>query len=61
MSRGNLLESRTVLGVNIYAYDMLVGWFPGSSDSKESACSAGDWGSIPGSRRCPGERNGYPL
>ena len=31
------------------------------SDSKESACSAGDLGSIPGSGRSPGERNGYPL
>ena len=32
--------------------------FPGSSAGKESACSAGDLGSIPGSRRSPGERNG---
>ena len=35
--------------------------FPGGSDCKESACSAGDLGSIPGSGRCPGEGNGYPL
>ena len=38
--------------------------FPGgadSSDSKESACSAGDPGSIPGSGRSPGEGNGNPL
>ena len=35
--------------------------FPGGSDGKESACSAGDTGSIPGSGRSPGERNGYPL
>ena len=34
---------------------------PYSSDSKESACSAGDLGSIPGSGRCPGEGNGNPL
>ena len=34
---------------------------PGGSDSKESACNAGDSGSIPGSRRAPGEENGYPL
>ena len=34
---------------------------PGGSDSKESACNAGDLGSIPGSWRCPGEGNGYPL
>ena len=35
--------------------------FPGGSDGKESACSAGDWGSIPGSGRFPSEGNGYPL
>ena len=35
--------------------------FPGSSDAKESACNAGDLGSIPGSRRSPEEGNGYPL
>ena len=27
--------------------------FPGGSDCKESACNAGDLGSIPGSGRCP--------
>ena len=35
--------------------------FPGGSDSKESACSVRDLGSIPGSGRSPGEGNGYPL
>ena len=35
--------------------------FPGGSDSKESACNAGDLGSISGSGRFPGEGNGYPL
>ena len=30
----------------------------GDSDSKESACSAGDPGSIPGLRGSPGEGNG---
>ena len=35
--------------------------FPGASDGKESACKAGDSGSIPGLRRSPGEGNGYPL
>ena len=34
---------------------------PGGSDSKESSCSAGDLGSIPGPGRSPGEGNGYPL
>ena len=35
--------------------------FPHSSVGKESACNAGDLGSIPGSRRSPGEGNGNPL
>ena len=35
--------------------------FPGGSDSKESAHSAGDLGSILGSAICPGEDNGNPL
>ena len=35
--------------------------FPVGSGSKESACNAGDHGSIPGSGRCPGEGNGNPL
>ena len=35
--------------------------FPGSSDSKESACNAGDPSLISGSGRSPGEGNGYPL
>ena len=34
---------------------------PGSSADKESACSAEDPSSIPGSRRYPGEGIGYPL
>ena len=35
--------------------------FPGGSDGKASAYSAGDLGSIPGSGRSPGEGNGNPL
>ena len=35
--------------------------FPDDSDGKETACSAGDPGSIPGSGRSPGEGNGNPL
>ena len=35
--------------------------FPGGSEGKASACSAGDLGSIPGSGRSPGEGNGNPL
>ena len=35
--------------------------FPGGSDDKESACNAGDLGSIPGSGWSPEEGNGNPL
>ena len=35
--------------------------FPGGSDGKASAYNAGDWGSIPGSRRSFWEGNGNPL
>ena len=35
--------------------------FPGGSDGKESACNAGDLGSIPDLGRFLGEGNGYPL
>ena len=34
--------------------------FPGGSVGKESACNAGDPGSIPGMGRSPGEGNGNP-
>ena len=34
---------------------------PHNSVGKESACNARDLGSIPGSRRSPGEGNGNPL
>ena len=45
-----------------FAYKQLAMWgFPGSSVGKESACSAGDPGLIPGWRRSPGEGNGNPL
>ena len=42
-------------------FSTLVGYFPGGSEGQESACSAGDVGSIPGSGRSPGEGHGNPL
>ena len=33
----------------------------GGSNGKETACNAGDLGSIPGWGRCPGEGKGNPL
>ena len=35
--------------------------FPGGSNRKESACNAGDPGSIPGSGRSPGVREWLPI
>ena len=35
--------------------------FPCSLDGKESICNSGDLGSVPGSGRSPGERNGNSL
>ena len=35
--------------------------FPGGSDGKESACNAGDLGSIPGLGRSPGGRHSNPT
>ena len=34
--------------------------FPGGSVGKEPVCNVGDPGSVPGSRRSPGEGKGYP-
>jgi len=35
--------------------------FPCDSAGRESACNAGDLGSVPGLGRSPGEGKGYPL
>ena len=42
-------------------YELCRQGFPGSSVGKESACNAGDTGSIPGSGRSTGEGIGYPF
>ena len=44
----------------VYAHQFIK-CFPKSSVGKESACNAGDPGSIPGLGRSAGERIGYPL
>ena len=61
---------------NIYNFDVIVhilasvcdfiktivySHFPCGSDSKESACKAGDWGLIPGFEKSPGGGNGNQL
>ena len=43
-------------GKNMYYLASSEQAFPGGSAGKESACNAGDMGSIPGLGRCPGER-----
>jgi len=41
----------------MWSWDFPGGWL----SSKESPANAGDAGSIPGSGKSPGERNGNPL
>ena len=50
--------------VCIYIYicmSVYIHGLPSGSDGKESACSAGDLGSIPGSERSPGGGLDNPL
>ena len=47
--------------VSLNSFDSKPLGFPGGSAGKESACNAGDLGSIPGLGRSPGEEKGYPL
>ena len=46
---------------NLHQHLLLLWGVPDGSAGKESACNAGDLGSIPGLGRTPGEGNGYPL
>ena len=43
--------------INIYMFTL---GFPGGSDGKESSCSVGDLGSVPGLGRSPGGGHGNP-
>ena len=51
----------TATQLHIHTHDMYVLASPGGSEGKESAGSAGDLASIPGSGRSPGEGNSNPL
>ena len=55
---GEEVISGKVKGRNTW---QIMNGFPGGSEVEESACNAGDLGSIPGSGRSPGEGNGNPL
>ena len=53
-----LFMLETVFLLTLYCFYL---GLPCSSDGKESACNAGEKGSIPGSERSSGERNSNPL
>ena len=67
MSRDDVPEVREVrrcmaLGtLRTLAFTLSKMGFPGDSDGKESACSAGSPGLIPGSGKFPGDGNGLPT
>ena len=65
-SRSTTENSRHSLSTYFMLNTVLCTWqsqmtVPGGSAGKESACSVGDLGSIPGLGRCPGKGKGYPL
>ena len=60
------LGNRQKLQITVCSW-LQISWLPlqiseltGGSDSKESACNAGDLGLLPGLGRSPGEGKGYP-
>ena len=53
------LADGITIGIEYTLHKILV--FPCGSAGKESACNAGNLGSIPGLGRFPGEGKGYPL
>ena len=55
------IAERSDLGWKVNSDNILTPFFPGGSDSKESACNAGDLVLIPGLGRSPEEGNGNPL
>ena len=55
------MHKYTHMSVCVILSTALLSGFLGGSDSKESTCNVGDSGSVPGSRRSPGEGNSYPL
>ena len=58
---GKDVKQSEVLYIVFLEYKNGIMGFPGGSNGKESACGAGDPGSIPGLGSSPGERIGYPL
>ena len=60
-NREKLVVSTTLLVQTIIVAIWYAMGFPGGSDGKESTSSVGDLGSLPGSGRSLGERNGNLL
>ena len=58
---GKDVKQSEVLYIVFLEYKNGIRVFPGGSNGKESACSAGDPGSILGSGRSPVEGNGNSL
>ena len=66
LKSGTCFGSRSLGKSTLRKYPLCLDWkgswgFLGSSGGKESACNAGDPGSISGSGRSPEERIGFPL
>ena len=57
----NLLNFEKAVKMKQKSREIIQGSFPGGSDGKESACNAGDLGSLPGWGRSPGEGDGNSL
>ena len=53
--------SNSLFSFSIYLLSTSYIYFPAGSEGKESACNAGDPGSISGLERSSGEGNGNPL
>ena len=60
VASANLGSNQPCLGEIGKHFIMILG-FPGGSAGKESACTVGDLGSIPGLGRSPGEGKDYPT
>ena len=56
-----MFSSRTSIVSHLTFRSSYIWRFSGGSDGKESACNAGDLGSIPGLGRSPGKRNDQPT
>ena len=57
---GPLIQTPIIFTLQLYCFYSQLG-FSGGSGDKESACNAGDQGSVPGSGRSLGEGNGNPF